>query len=78
MLDRSLALVCLMKISIGRDAMRYSDLGGLFAKRVEGRKRRARMSLAEKLDIMDELRLAAAAFKAASSAERQSPLLDHD
>lgn len=47
----------------------YPDLEPLFALRLQGRIARARLTLGEKLEILEELRAGAAAFKA----NRQEP-----
>ncbi len=43
----------------------YPDLKDLFALRMRGRTARARLSFAEKLEVLEELRLAAQPFAAA-------------
>ena len=57
---------------------RYPDNSGIFARKAEGRRERARVSFADKLTALDELRERVQPIIQAREARRQQALAVHD
>jgi hypothetical protein len=59
-------------------AKHYPDLSDIFARRDAGRKQRARMSMGEKLKVMDKLRATADEFKEMRERRKSAPSRQKD